>query len=68
MKGISYRKLIDEKCKDCTYDKYGEGNWKQQTGDCTVESCPLWPVRPKSKPRSEKTRKYGHESGLNGEI
>ena len=51
MKGISYRKLIDLKCKDCIYDEYGEGNWRQQTGNCTVISCPLYEVRPKSNPK-----------------
>lgn len=48
---ISLRKSINEKCKDCTYDPLGEGNWRQQTMDCRVKLCPLWPVRPISKPR-----------------
>ena len=54
MKGISYRKLIDLKCKDCVYDPYGEGTWRQQTRACTVISCPLHPVRPLSTESSEK--------------
>ena len=53
--GISYRKLIDAKCKDCVYDPLDVGNWRQQTGDCRVVSCPLHEVRPKSKPRKQGT-------------
>ena len=48
---ISLRKSMNEKCKDCTYDPLGEGNWRQQVGDCRVKVCALWPIRPQSKPR-----------------
>ena len=61
--GISYRKLIDEKCKDCIYDEYDVGNWRQQTGDCRVTSCPLYEVRPKSKPH----KKGAPNQATNGE-
>jgi hypothetical protein len=45
----SLRKAINDKCKDCTYDKLsGLGNWRQQITACTVTSCPLHPVRPLS--------------------
>ncbi len=63
MKGVSYRKLIDLKCKDCIYDEYGEGNWRQQTGHCTVISCPLYPVRPKSSGNSEKRQNIAIKEG-----
>jgi hypothetical protein len=61
---ISYRKLINEKCKQCTYDPMsGLGNWRQQIGLCTVKSCPLWAVRPQSKPQ----RKEGVPEAQEGE-
>ena len=50
---ISLRKSINEKCKDCTYDPMGEGNWRQQVGDCRVKVCALWPIRPVSKPHGD---------------
>ena len=50
MKGYSFRKAIDAKCKDCIHDpKSGLGNWKQQVEQCTVTQCPLYPLRPKSR-------------------
>jgi hypothetical protein len=48
---ISFRKLVNAKCKQCTYDPHGVGNWRQQVGACTVKSCPLWDARPRSEPR-----------------
>ena len=64
--GISYRKLIDEKCKDCTYDPLDVGNWRQQTGDCRVKLCPLWHVRPKSNPHSR--AESGHLQDIGNET
>ena len=50
---MSLRKSINEKCKQCTYDdQSGFGTWRQQTEACTVRSCPLFEVRPISKPKS----------------
>lgn len=37
---------INAKCKDCTYDKAIPGTWRDQTEQCTVRACALWPVRP----------------------
>lgn len=51
---VSLRKCINDKCKQCTYDPLGEGNWRQQVGACRVVSCPLYPVRPVSKPQKAK--------------
>lgn len=44
MKGISLRKSIDAKCKQCIYDpQSGLGTWREQVAQCTVTLCPLWP-------------------------
>ena len=47
----SMRRAINEYCKECIYDDCSTGNWKQQTGACTVTACPLYEFRPISKPR-----------------
>ena len=61
----SLRKAINAKCKECIYDERGGGgNWRQQVMACTSQTCPLHPVRPKSKPRlteSEKRVKSAHQ-------
>lgn len=51
---MSLRKAINDKCKDCIYDEYGVGNWRQQVTACTSPDCALYPVRPVSKPKKEK--------------
>lgn len=57
---MSLRKAINAKCKECIYDPYsGDGNWRQQVTGCTAISCPLFAVRPLSKP--EKTPKTAPE-------
>lgn len=49
------RASINFKCKDCIYDpESGLGNWRQQVGACEAYDCPLWPVRPRSKPHGGK--------------
>lgn len=54
----SLRKSINRKCLDCIYDpKSGGGTWRQQVTDCPATDCPLWAVRPLSKPK----RGTGHE-------
>jgi len=50
----SLRKLINEHCKDCSYDSLDVGNWRQQVENCCVTSCKLYPVRPVSKPTKTK--------------
>ena len=42
------RSSINAKCRDCIYDPLAPGRWRQQVGQCSVISCPLWPVRPLS--------------------
>ena len=49
---MSLRAAINAKCKDCIYDPLsGLGHWRQQFEACTIQSCSLWPYRPKSKAR-----------------
>jgi hypothetical protein len=50
----SLRSLINAKCRECIYDPLAEGNWRQQVGACTSPSCPLFEVRPRSKPHKPK--------------
>jgi hypothetical protein len=49
---VSMRSAINEKCRDCIYDPLAPGNWRQQVQACVITTCPLWPLRPKSKPRT----------------
>jgi len=42
----SLRKAIDNMCKDCSYDKYDKGTWRQQIAACIINDCPLHKVRP----------------------
>jgi len=42
----SLKKCVELKCKDCTYDQYVPGSWRQQVEECRVKSCALWEVRP----------------------
>lgn len=52
----SLRKAVNDKCKECIYDQFaGIGNWRQQVEACTATTCPLYPVRPVSKPKTAKT-------------
>ncbi len=45
------RPRINAKCIDCVYESSnGGGSWRAQVEACTVTSCPLWDVRPISKP------------------
>jgi len=54
MKRPSMRKAINDMCKSCIYDEYGEGNWRQQVMACTMPKCALYELRPISKPHSSK--------------
>ena len=49
------RGRINAKCIECLYGPIqGFGNWKQQITACTDASCPLYEVRPISKPEKKK--------------
>jgi len=47
------RGRINAKCIECIYDPSCEGcgNWRQQITACTDPRCPLYEVRPISKPK-----------------
>jgi hypothetical protein len=66
---ISLRDSINGKCRDCIYDPLsGLGNWRQQVEACTAKACPLWPVRPVSKPDYRtRTGKTDSEAGGDAE-
>jgi hypothetical protein len=55
---MSLRKAIDEKCKDCIYDKGAPGTWRQQVAACTITSCSLHEYRPMMVP----AKKAGFET------
>jgi hypothetical protein len=47
------RGKINAMCIYCIYDPIGGGgNWRQQVGACTGKECPLYSVRPQSKPKA----------------
>ena len=59
----SLRKSINEKCKECIYDEYGVGNWRQQVMACTMPDCALYEVRPISKPKQPKNAQIDAPNG-----
>ena len=59
MKKPSLRKAINDKCKDCSYDPYDKGTWRQQVEACNITDCSLWPLRPKSNPKKDILRTIG---------
>ena len=46
----SMRRAINAMCKDCIFDPMGGGNWRQQVSACSTPSCPLFELRPLSRP------------------
>ena len=53
----SLRLAINAKCYDCIYDPYsGIGNWRMQVSSCTSVNCPLYPIRPLTKPRTRSSK------------
>jgi hypothetical protein len=68
---VSRQKAINDKCRDCIYDPLAPGNWRQQTGACTIRTCSLWPYRPVSTPRrntSQRTPKTIAETASGGRF
>jgi hypothetical protein len=53
---MSLRRAVNAKCKECIYDPYRGGNWRQQVQACTSPHCPLFPARPVS---SSETVRFG---------
>lgn len=45
---LPLRASIDAHCKSCVYDegKKGAGTWRKQCQECTITTCPIYPVRP----------------------
>ena len=54
-KRLTRQQAIEKHCKDCIYDKNAAGTWKQQTEACTHKPCALYPYRPKSAAKVDKT-------------
>ena len=61
--GNSLRKRIDLICRSCIYDEKAPGNWRQQVTACGCDYCPLWAVRPVSKPHPEPRIDSSPDSG-----
>ena len=47
----SLRAAINENCKSCIYHESNGGTWRQQVEACTVTSCALYAVRPRTARR-----------------
>ena len=45
----SLRQAINTNCNSCVYDSLAGGTWREQVQECRGYSCPLFPVRPRSK-------------------
>lgn len=44
----SLKAAIRQHCKNCTYDQACPGTYLQQIEECTVKTCALWEVRPRT--------------------
>ena len=66
----SLRKAINDKCKECLHDPVsGWGTWRQQVDGCTSYECPLYHVRPRSRPYSGRgDAKKANQTGLDSTI
>lgn len=42
----SRKAAIDQHCRDCIFDRYARGTWRQQVEKCTSYGCALYPFRP----------------------
>ena len=57
--GNSRKKRMDLKCRSCIYDEKAPGNWRQQVTACKDDHCPLWAMRPVSRPKGKATPREG---------
>jgi hypothetical protein len=49
----AFRPAVDAMCKACSYDPIGgQGTWRAQVEACHGYSCPLYPLRPRSRPHT----------------
>jgi len=68
----SLRKVINQNCKNCIHDNCAAGTWLQQVTLCSVITCALYDVRPKTHhtiPGSVLSYygiKSGHSQDING--
>ena len=46
MNKLTRQQAINEKCKDCIYDRTQLGTWRKQTEDCIDVKCALFGYRP----------------------
>ena len=63
---MSLRGAINGKCRDCNYDPIVGQNWRRQVHLCEIDTCPLWPVRPRSKASFNSTPLSDPISALSG--
>jgi hypothetical protein len=45
---------IIAKCIDCSVDPADKGNWRQQVMACNCPACPLYEIRPISRPEPKR--------------
>ncbi len=50
---MTLRAAINAKCRECVYDPYQPGGWREQVEACGCSNCPLYPVRPRPRRRHE---------------
>ena len=52
---MTRQEAIDAKCVECIFDPLEDGTWRQQVQACEINSCALYPYRPKpyGKPRDQ---------------
>jgi hypothetical protein len=66
---MSLRKAINDMCRWCIYDPLsGLGNWRKQVEGCTSPECPLFPYRPKSRPRKTLNGILATDTPETGEV
>ncbi len=55
------RSAINKHCKDCIYDDCVPGAWRMQVEACTVKTCALYELRPKSSKGIKSKRENNNE-------
>jgi hypothetical protein len=45
----SRAQAINAKCRECIYDPYSAGTWREQTSACASSNCALHAFRPLSR-------------------
>ena len=62
---MSLRKAINKHCADCIHDSCSPGTCLQQITLCSVNSCALWNIRPKTTSAIPESvlRWYGVKTG-----